>query len=221
MNYRQQRSYLNCEKAIYPGGGIWDFPSLSPADVDFTDAGLFGFNYAIGEKEPENKVVHFYLDDYQFERVWSSPERYLDLLSRFRAVCTPDFSQYTDFPRIVNMFNHYRKQWCGAFWQEHGITVIPTLCWSDEASFEYCFDGIPEGATVTVSTVGAWKHRESRELWLEGYRKALEALKPKQVLLVGKCFPGIKSIPFGGTLITEESPNIRALSEKRKRNEGE
>lgn len=136
MNYREKRgAYLNCEKCMFDGVGQFEMPKLEPVQVDLTDPKVIGFNYAIGEKHPEDKIVHFFLDDYQFERVWNDPDRYLPVLNKFRAVLAPDFSMYTDFPFPVQLFNQYRRQWCAAYWQEHGITVIPTICWSTEDSF--------------------------------------------------------------------------------------
>lgn len=216
MNYREQRAYLNCEKRLFDGAGLYGFPEIKGEKVDLTGTEIIGFNYVLGEKHPENKVVHFYLDDYQFERVWSLPERYVELLKQYKAVLSPDFSMYVDFPRVVSMFNHYRKQWCGAYWQEYGINVIPTVGWSDEASFEWCFDGLPKEAMVSVSTIGAWKKPEARELWLKGWSKMLSVLKPETVLLIGKQFPEIK---FDGELIVVQSQNLKAIDEKAKRGE--
>lgn len=202
MNYRNKRgAYLNCEKRVFPGVGPFDFPEMQPVEMDLNDLQIIGFNYAIGEKFPEDKVLHFYVDDYQFERVWNDPERYLPILSRFKAVFAPDFSMYTDFPKAVQIFNHYRKQWCAAYWQEHGITVIPTICWSDESSFEWCFDGIPKNSLVCISTVGGFgNHGEhDKEAWLAGYEKCLEVLKPSSILLFGKHFPEIR--PYGTMVV--------------------
>ena len=39
---------------------------------------LIGFNYAKTSKE-RNTGIHFYLDDYQFERIWNNPEEYVDI----------------------------------------------------------------------------------------------------------------------------------------------
>ncbi len=36
----------------------------------------------------------------------------------------------------------------GAYFQHYGITIIPTVSWSTKDSFDFCFDGIPKGATV-------------------------------------------------------------------------
>ncbi|MBO4214390.1 MAG: DUF4417 domain-containing protein, partial [Lachnospiraceae bacterium] len=40
--------------------------------------------------------VHFYQDDYLFERLWRNPRKYLDILGRFKGVILLDFSTYYD-----------------------------------------------------------------------------------------------------------------------------
>ena len=106
MNYRETRNaFLNCEKRIFTGAGRYNIPIIEPVTVDLSGAEMIGFNHAVREPHPENKIVHFYLDDYQFERVWQYPDRYLPVLSRFKAVLAPDFSLYTDFPFPCQLFN--------------------------------------------------------------------------------------------------------------------
>lgn len=135
--------------------------------------------YAITERQPQNKGVHFFLDDYQFERVWTYPEKYGEILKRFKFVLTPDFSLYRNYPKIMQMFNHYRKQWCGCFFQSLGIDVIATACWSDEDSFEWCFDGMPQGTAVALSSVGTQMNKRAKRLFLAGYEKMKEKLHRK------------------------------------------
>lgn len=79
-----------------------------------------------------NCGVHFFLDDYQFQRLWNTPDRYIESLQKFSCVLSPDFSLYTDYPTALQIYNHYRKHWIGAYLQLYGIEVIPTICWSDE-----------------------------------------------------------------------------------------
>lgn len=206
MNYREKRgAYLNCEKRMFDGVGQFEMPELEPVQVDLTDPKVIGFNYAIGERHPEDKIVHFFLDDYQFERVWNDPDRYLPVLNKFKAVLAPDFSMYTDFPLPVQLFNQYRRQWCGAYWQENEITVIPTICWSTEDSFSWCFDGIPKRSLVCVSTVGGFHSKAAKEAWLKGYEKCLEVLEPSEILLFGKMFPEIK---FDGPMTVVDNSNL-------------
>lgn len=206
MNYREKRgAYLNCEKRMFDGVGQFEMPELEPVHVDLTDLKVIGFNYAIGERHPEDKIVHFFLDDYQFERVWNDPDRYLPMLNKFKAVLAPDFSMYTDFPLPVQLFNQYRRQWCGAYWQENGITVIPTICWSTEDSFSWCFDGIPKRSLVCISTVGGFHSKAAKEAWLKGYEKCLEVLEPSEILLFGKKFP---QIMFNGPMTVVDNSNL-------------
>ena len=190
MNYRNTRCYLNCEKHIFDGVGEFDIPEIEPIDIDVTDTPMVGFNYAKTEKESEKKIVHFFLDDYQFERVWNNPDIYLSVLQRFKAVVTPDFSTYLDFPKAVQIFNTYRRQWCGAYWQSYGIKVIPTVRWI-EGQDRWCFDGIPKNALICLSTIGGFRDKEVKKLWLEGYHRVLDALEPSHILFYGKLYPEI------------------------------
>lgn len=211
MNYRGRRNaYLNCEKRMFSGVGQFDFPMMEPVDIDTRGVELVGFNYAKTCKNPQDKILHFYVDDYQFERVWNDPDRYIPMLSKFKAVLAPDFSLYDDFPVMVNMFNHYRKQWCAAYWQEHGICVIPTICWALPDSYEWCFEGVPKHSLISISTVGGFgNHQDNKASWLDGYYKCLEVLEPSEILLFGKQYPEIK---FDGPMVI--APNAQLEKKK-------
>lgn len=181
--YRQGRNYENLNKCIFDGTGTYGIPPIQPEHC--TVEGFIGFNYAKSCKLPYNKGVHFFIDDYQFTRCWANPDAYIDLLSNFKAVCTPDFSTYTDFPRAVQIYNHYRKHWLSAYWQQNGITVIPTISWADRDSFAWCFDGEPVGGVVAVSSVGTQLNKESRKLFMDGYNEMLARLQPERIFFYG------------------------------------
>lgn len=78
-----------------------------------------GFNRALTSQDYD-AGVHFFIDDYQFERVWNAPEKYVPLLKRFRCVIAPDFSLYVDLPPAVNFWNIYRNRLLAAWWQSQG-----------------------------------------------------------------------------------------------------
>ena len=126
---RNMQSYENLQHRIYEGVGEYGIPLLEP--TKFEKCEFIGFNYCRTCKEKAGKGVHFFLDDCQFNRLWNQPNRYLPILQQFRYVMTPDFSMYTDFPKAMQIYNHYRKHWIGAYLQENGIDVIPTIGWSD------------------------------------------------------------------------------------------
>ena len=182
--YRTQRNYENVQRMLFNGIGEYDIPQIE--SIQFNNAEFIGFNYARNAKEPENKEVHFFLDDYQFSRVWTEPDRYIPMLQRFKYVLTPDFSLYTDFPKPLQIYNHYRKHWIGAYWQMYGINVIPTICWSDQKSFEWCFDGEPTQSVVAVSSVGTQNNKEKKRCFLDGYHEMVERLQPTQIIFYGR-----------------------------------
>lgn len=170
-------------KMVLEGVGEYGIPQIAP--TQFENCEFIGFNYISSCKVPEEKGVHFFLDDYQFNRVWSSPDRYIDMLARFKYVMSPDFSTYTDFPMAIQIYNHYRKHWLAAYWQEHGIQVIPTISWSTGESFVWSFDGEPIHSTVAVSSVGTQMNKESKKLFLRGYETMVKVLQPETIIFYG------------------------------------
>lgn len=186
--YRSERNYENLTKYQFPGVGRYDVPALQPlAPLKPDDVpNWIGFNYVKGCDEPALHGVHFFVDDYQFNRLWAQPDRYLTRLVEFAAVMTPDFSTYSDFPMALQIYNHYRKHWLGAYWQLLGMNVVPTISWSDEASYEWCFDGEPVGGVVAVSAVGTQMDEVSRALFMDGYAEMLRRLRPTQIIFYGR-----------------------------------
>jgi hypothetical protein len=181
--YKTKRNYENLNKWNFLSDGTYGIPDIETINADNCD--FIGFNYANTCKNPEDVGVHFYLDDYQFIRVWNDPDRYIQMLKRFKYVMSPDFSLYTDYPVAIQIYNHYRKHWLAAYWNMHGIKVIPTICWSDEDSFKWCFDGEPKGSTVSVSSVGVMKNKEYKRKFIRGYEEMIDRIEPTQIIFYG------------------------------------
>ena len=147
---------------------------------------LVGFNYALShQRNPSKYGVHFYIHDYQFERVWTRPTRYVNLLRRFACVLSPDFSLFTNMPLAMQIWNVYRSRLLGQYWQNNGVKVIPTVSWSYERSYEFCFDGLPVNSIISVSTRGCVRQPDYRQLWQVGMAEAVRRLKPAIILVYG------------------------------------
>ena len=177
-------NFENLDKFTFFGVGKYDIPQIEPVKA-YPQGEFIPVNYAKTAKDPSSKIVHCFVDDYQFTRYWNTPDRYIPMISEFAAVCSPDFSTYTDMPLAMQIYNHYRKHWLGAYWQSFGIKVIPTICWSDERSFEWCFDGEPSGGTVAVSSVGTQRSEETKQAFLLGYDAMIERLSPSKIIFYG------------------------------------
>lgn len=107
----------NTERMIFPGVGKYGIPEIRPeTDIRIDKLEWIPVNYALTAKDKATKGVHFYKDDYQFERFWNNPDKYIPLLQKFGAVCSPDFSLYSDMPLAVQLFMHYKKHWLAAYW---------------------------------------------------------------------------------------------------------
>ena len=145
---------------------------------------LIGFNYAKTSKE-KNVGIHFYLDDYQFERVWNKPEDYIETLKQYECILSPDFSLYMDMPMPMKIWNIYRSRQIGQYYQNQGIKVIPTLSWAEKETFDFCFEGIPEGSIVSISTIGVKKNKEALKIWKDGVDELIKRIKPSAILIYG------------------------------------
>lgn len=166
------------------------------------------------EKHPEECILHFWCDDYLFERFWQTPHKYIEALRRFRAVVMTDYSMYWDWPRALNVYNHWRNHTLARFWQDNGLTVIPSPGWTTPRDYDWCFTGDPEGSILAISTIGAAKNVGNRKRFNQGYAEAMKRLKPKLVLL------------YGTDVRTEENKNaaettcFRSMDQERRDRDG-
>lgn len=191
-----RRSYENLQKAIFPGVGEYEIPEIQPVYEMPDIKQWLRFDQATNKRIDRDNMqecgVHFFVDDFLFNRVWDEPDKYTDRFRQYGVVLSPDFSTFTDFPKIMQVYNHYRKHWLGAYWQEHGVMVVPTISWSTRASFEWCFDGEPRESIVAVSAVGTQTAPDTKQLFLEGYTEMMSRLNPKAVIFQGQVPPGCR-----------------------------
>lgn len=168
----------------------WDIPVIARQELlSYDNISLVAFSDISlkPSRAATSKGVHFFIDDYRFERVYRLQDRYIECLKAFPFVLSPDFSLYNEMPRVLQLDSVFRNRWCGYYWQSHGITVIPTISWSYPASFEFCFAGVEPHSTVAISTVGARNPRTKRAFML-GYNEMLTRLEPDHIICLGKPF---------------------------------
>lgn len=161
--------------------GKYQMPTLEPCD--FIPTKMMGFNYAMSSKD-YNSTIHFYLDDYQFERVWNQPDKYIEILSKYEAVLTPSFSLYNDMALPIKIYNTFRSRLLGQMMQDYGLNVIPIVYWNYEDTYEFCFDGLPENATLSIYTMGI-KNKETHEMDKKALDELIKRKHPKRLLIYG------------------------------------
>lgn len=183
---RDFQHYMQLDGLELTPGGIPVVKGIKvkkPKTIDF-----LSFNYASScpKGDRQDKIVHFFVADYLFERCWNQLDKQTELLKQFRAVLQPDFSMYTNMPKPLQQYQHYRRMFLSAYWQSKGIRVIPTPNWSTPDSYEWCFEGMPKGSLVCVSSVGCSKNPEAKRLFKMGYEEMLRQLEPSQIIWYGK-----------------------------------
>lgn len=181
---RQDQRLLRNE---FTGDNKWGIPSLQKNDIDIKSVELMPFkNAKFNDQKNVDKTILFFIDDQDMDKIYHDYKKNLEKLAQYRHLLTPDYSLYPEMPLAIQLHNVFRNRWCGALWQSHRLSVIPSVSWSTEESFEFCFEGIPEQSTVAVSTVGVLTEKE---VFLPGFYRMCELIKPTQILCYGRTFP--------------------------------
>ena len=172
----------------FKGVGMFKLPLVKKQEISLEDVSLVGYD-KVNQSGDYGSIVHFFLDDYRFENIYNNPEKKIETLKQYKAVLTPDFSMYVEMPIALQLFSTFKNRWVGAYLQENGISVIPTVRWGDLTSFNFCFDGIEKGSTVAVSTLGVKKEKSH---FMLGYNEMLSRIKPSKIICYGKPFDEMK-----------------------------
>ncbi|MGN1044107.1 MAG: DUF4417 domain-containing protein [Acutalibacteraceae bacterium] len=193
FNYRTNEMFLRNQFEGEVKYGIPKIPKFDFKNGDLENLRLIGFDVVkSGKDEHFGRMVHFFLYDYKFECIWEKTDKYIDILKKYKAVLTPDFSMYIEMAGPLKIYNTFRNRWCGAYLASKGIHVIPTVCWGKEDTFDFCFEGIEKGSTVAVSTYMVSEHNnhsDQKELFMTGYNEMLRRIKPKNIICYNTPFP--------------------------------
>lgn len=159
-------------------------------DEDFIRSknSLLGFTSAISS-DNYDEIVHFYLNDNQFIRIFNNPRKYVDILKGFRYVITPDCSQYINMPQLQRMSHSFWNKAIAAFWQKQGINIIYNVSWSLPESYDYAFAGLPTGCAIAINCTGIKGSPLSKYLWQKGYNEAIARLNPSLIIRYGDKMP--------------------------------
>jgi hypothetical protein len=181
-------------RQLFPSDNRFGIPTLPHVGLSALPHWLAPYRTRIrSDRGVADGAIHFFLDDYRFETVWSRPRKALQALQPYITLLSPDFSLFADYPRTLQLFNTYRNRWCGAFWIAQDFTVIPSVSWSAPDSFDFCFAGLPEHSLLAVSTVGIFRDAD-RQWFVVGFREMVERLSPTTVLCYGQPITGMDEL---------------------------
>ena len=208
--YRNDFKLLPYVKAT---AGEFFFPRIKRDN--FIPLALTPINKIKGDSLRELKTVHFFCNDFEFERVYRYPFRYLKVFKKYYGVIGPDFSSFIDNRKFkaLNIFNVFKNRLIDYFLQQNGVRVIPSVVFGSADDFPYCCDGIPKNSTIAISSLGCMS-KLSKVIFIDCFKKTMEILKPHTVIFIGRVPEELKL--YQDKIIQYDSPMTSYIKLKEK-----
>ncbi|MCL2007371.1 MAG: DUF4417 domain-containing protein [Treponema sp.] len=160
----------------------WGFPMLQPCHIIPEE--LIAFSKTKG-KENINKFVHFYEEDDKILPFGRDPRKYFPRLSQFGGVISCDFSVYRDMSFSLQISQTLWNRELTFWLQYRNISVIPNVRYSDEQSYEFCFEGIPKNSVISIGTHGCTNTKDDIFFHIKGLSETIRQLNPEAILFYG------------------------------------
>lgn len=171
--------------------GLLEIPSIKKNEAILIPKDTIPFSL-MNQTKDYSEFVIFYEHDIKFADLLLATDEYIDQLSDFQGVISPDCSLYRDMPLVLQIANTYMSRAIGHYLQQQGIYVIPNVRWGDERSYTTCelpekfaFLGLPKHSIVSIGTYGCIQSKINKYYFKEGLRAMLEELEPKVVIVYG------------------------------------
>lgn len=200
------RGLENFNIAFFESNNKYGFPLVDMCKIviELSDVDWIDFDTAISKSKRYRSIfenyngLHFYIDDYKFQRIWNYPNRYIDFLKRFDYVIMPDFSLYYNFPQALQIYNKYRNHWLAAYFSVNGVNIVPDISLSTPECFDWSAEAYPHNSLVAFCDVGSKRDKSSREVIPQAFEFMREKLTPSHIIY----FTRAKSVDFAADDIT-------------------
>lgn len=167
-----------------PREGILEMPKARPVYLKSLPKLYVPFN-CLKKCNTTHACVHFYIDDYRFNRVWQNLEHYMEMFVKYDVVISTDNSVFLDVPLIDNMCNVFKNRVFTAVGQRMGVNVIPSFSCGNPKDIDLYCDGLPDGGCIAVGGMGTNKNRSERAIFKYCVREMCERKHPNLLLIYG------------------------------------
>lgn len=162
-------------------------PIIEEYEVRDLPEKMIAFNDAVSVSQKDrDAMVHFYIDDYRFIKLFRNPDKYIPILKEYRYVIGPDLSQYIEMLGCSRYANCCMNKAMTAYMQQQGVNIVVNATWSLPDSYDYSFSGIPQGSVIAINSNGVNAHSDSKYLWYKGYEEALKRIQPSRIIRYGQ-----------------------------------
>jgi hypothetical protein len=166
--------------------GPYQIPILRPTTLPDCPEAMASFCRQPPLNRRQRTLLHGYLDDPKLLPLLKAPEKSLERFATYFAVTTPDFSLCTEMPLQDRIRSTWSNRALGAYFQQHGLRVVPSIRWAHLSDLEYVLDGLSAGGTIVLSTQGLMRDQSLRKTFEVGTEIVLQELRPKQVIIYGQ-----------------------------------
>ena len=172
--------------------GLLEIPTIKKPDRFIVPTAMIPFT-KMKQSNNHSEALVFYEHDIRFRDLLTAVDDYIEELSKFPVIVSPDCSLYVDMPLVLQMANTYLSRQIGHYLQSKGLYVIPNVRWGDERSYTrtiptevpFAFLGVEKHSIVSIGTYGCSKTREEVHHLREGLRAMLKELEPEMILVYG------------------------------------
>lgn len=163
----------------------WEMPKLEPVPCDVVPPKeLVAFSRAQERHlSGMGRTVHFFEDDFRFERVWNNPGKYLPRLLEFDSIIMPDFSTCIDFPKPLKMYMAYRNLSLASWFQRQGAIVIPNA--RHQPGCDWLIESLPHHSVIAISGRGLVRNADERRRFVRDLNTTVDMLEPTGIVYYG------------------------------------
>lgn len=185
--------------------GNFDFPILPPQQLE-PDPHPLPVNYMTENKGAQflqRHYFHCHVADRHFEKLWICFPQYMRQIAQAGGFIGTDYSVYHDHPVEKQMYNVYRNRVLSYAITQINPNLIPAATFGGEDSWSWCFLGLPQHSTVSITTNGVLRNKNAMRLFIGGVDELVRQLEPYAIAVCGPIpdwlwtkYPNVKIFPI-------------------------
>jgi hypothetical protein len=172
-----------------PVSDPWQIPRIAPPVFTTPPTAATAFDKRGQVDDPANTLLHCYVKDDKLRSQLTDPRQFPARFAGYWGIVPPDFSIRAQDPPDLRILAVRMSRAVGAFYQAHGLRVVPNIRWGDPRDYGHAFEGVETGSAVSVSNHGCWRDRRLRQGFLLGFHEMIDRLAPSTVFLHGTADP--------------------------------
>lgn len=149
---------------------------------------LYNFSSSMLDLPISDSIFSFYEEDKRFDSLWEAPDKWASriLNAGFMGAVAPDYSVWAHTPKAAQIWQVYKAQWVGRYFQECGIKIIPNIQTAGIDTLDFSLAGIPVGVpAISLQYQTATKTPVELAAAKAVLKAVVDTVKPGQVLVYG------------------------------------